>query len=613
VLLVNWHDGQRAAVSALRVYQQVDELPLPAKHASRQFGFYLEEPLRFTAYFGADPTNPGWLNLLRCAIRYAEWTRYVGANTWHQTITAYQATLWPAKNLPGLGPDDEGGVGNGLPYASPSLRDPFQKDIVRLQLLVCEKYGLRFVPEVQLFPNEYLIKELFAGQASNTAQNSLQNAPWLTVSDAGRIGGGDVSLPWLNPIFPAVQKWAMAVMTEVGSRYQDSPALQGVAMRLLGYAFGSWQSFASIRWGYDDYTVSQFLKDSGRSDLPLPVDAPSPHAAKFAALTGPLYRQWVEWRVDRITRYHSRLATALADIRPDLKLYVNAFGPHYSMGEYYENQASIQARQRKGWHSLIRETGLDPAVYASNPRIVFSDAIHYPAGAKVPGGAASELGAALYRESLDPAPIQAAAKPVRGGSISHVRFYNQYMELGFDPQLLDMGNPKKGQDGRPSPFTICGLINPGGRNLLARYAEALAAGNIGSIMDGGLGYFLGQPALLRPFLREFGAIPQVGMSPLASTQRDVAVWVSDATSGNYLYVVNRTGHETSVRLRFSALPRLRRIVTDELLAATADHQVSLHLQAWQLVALRNESAIAAALSASSVNIQSASPHVAKDQ
>jgi hypothetical protein len=304
----------------------------------------------------------------------------------------------------------------------------------------------------------------------------------------------------------------------------------------------------------------------------------------------------VDWRVDSINQYHDRLSTALAATRSDLKLYINAFGPHYSMGEYYQNQLEIDERQSKGWLGLIREAGLDPARYARNPRIVFSDAIRYPPAAKVPGGAATGLGAALYRQSLDPAPVRAAAKPARGGTLSHMRFYNEYMEVGFDPKLVGMNNSRKSPDGVPLSFTICGLLNPAGRNLLARYAEAMAAGNIGSIVDGGLGYILGQPALLRPFLEEFNAIPLIGMGPLPSTRPDIAAWASDSGSGNYLYVVNRSDREASIRLRFSASPRVRRLVTGSLLTTTTDgHGVVLDLMAWQLVALRNESADAVAL------------------
>ena len=53
------------------------------------------------------------------------------------------------------------------------------------------------------------------------------------------------------------------MISEIANRYKDSPAFKGISIRLMAWCFSGWQTVASIDWGYEDYTVDLFQKETG--------------------------------------------------------------------------------------------------------------------------------------------------------------------------------------------------------------------------------------------------------------------------------------------------------------------------------------------------------------
>lgn len=557
IVFLNWHTGQRAGASRVRVYRVSGLPPLTNTRDERLFGLYSEEPLRYTCFFGAMPEGNNWLNLSRSAERLGRWSEHIGANLWLQTIAVYQATLWPAKTIPGYGPDDEWVHGLAGPI---TLKSPFKNDIMRLMLLTCEKHGMKFIGELHIPANAILMRYLdkrFGGKG--TTEDDGPHKPWLIVSKDGKVGEKSYYQPYYNPLYPGVQDWVGDVVSELAERYKDSPAFSGVAIRLLAWAFSSWQCLPSINWGYGDYTIRLFEKETGIK-VPVPDNGPDRFHRRYEWLVCRCYDRWVEWRCRKIVEYHKRLARILSRARGDLKLYINAFGPHYARGDYVGRKKieGIILRHTKGWLKTIRETGVDPRLYRDEPNIVFSDNRVYPAGIRSYGADAMYRASAQRDEVFDPTPISLSSKPAGVGVVSAVRLCNQYMEGWMPAKLIDLSDRTPAGRKRERVI-ICGVLNPPGRHFLRRYANALADGNITLLTDGGLGYILGQPEYLREFIGEYRALPVIGMERL--NDDPVALWYGEKEGKWYLYLVNRTDFAVRVTLRFEGRASLRRLST----------------------------------------------------
>jgi hypothetical protein len=583
LLFLNWHTGQRAAVKEIRIYRVDSGFPALAQPTSgRRFGIYFEEPLRFTTYFGALPVGNTWETILSSAERWAHWSRFIGANFWQQTIAAYQSMMWPAETIPGYGMADEDGIGVIGPFTS---REPLRKDLLRLMLLVCEKYGLDFIGEIHIPGNEILLRALdrrFGGDGN--LSDNVANKPWLLASKDGVLGVRDPQLPYFNPIHPAVQDWVLSVVKEIAERYKDSQAFKGVAIRLIGWSFSSWQSFPSIHWGYDDYTVALFEKEKG-IHIPVPSGATDRFASRYRWLMDHAYEDWVSWRASKIRQYYKKIARVLIDARSDLRLYVHVFGPNYSPKEFDfgRSEARTAIWDEKGWLKMIREAGIDPALYKQDQEIMFGDSFAYPEGIYAWGP--RDVLAAFQRDiAYDVQPIEEFAKTLNSGRVASVNFFNEYAEADFFPERIGV---KKTSQYQCNNNRICAAINPAGHHVLARYANAIANGNVTMMSDGGLGYVLGQPDYLREFLAEYRSLPDIGMSPYPNSGDPVALWSGVDQGHRYFYLVNRADYPIGVGLRFGGGTVLKLLSSGKSLAVAGDGRLNLTLRPYQLVALGN--------------------------
>ena len=596
LVFLNWHTGQRAAASKIRIYRVTSGLPDLAGASSaireaqppfprRTFGMYWEECLRFTTYFGAMPEGNEWPNLHRALDRWGQWSRYMGMNMWVQTIAVYQALLWPSKAIVGYGPDLAGFLG------PQTAKEPFQKDIMRLQLLTCEKYGIDYVGELHIPPNRVLkhyLDERFGGKGR--IDDNGPHKPWLIVSKDGRIGGSARGMPYFNPVHPAVQDWVASIVEELAQRYKDSPAFKGVALRLMGWAFSSWQTFPSIHWGYGDYTCSLFQRETG-VEIPVPGNARDRYARRYQWLMANAYEPWAAWRCKSIRAYYERLAKIVTDARPTARLYINAFGPHYGNADWSGDKLSrIAALDDKGWTKLARESGIDAILLNRTPGVVFSDSRTYPPGIRSYNGDAAYRAAALAAEFVHTEGLEATSKPAPGGTVAATRFCNQYMEADMLVKKIGFANMPYHSGVRSKQIGIAAALNAAGRHALARYAAAMADGNVTLLVDGGLGYVLGQPLVHREFAAEYCSLPAVGMERLPGSGDPVALWQGRHEGRGYLYVVNRASYPLTARVQFTDTRPPRRLVTGDALEVAGDGTVALALEPYQLVALTSDRA-----------------------
>ena len=568
LLVQNWYPGQRAAAARIRIYRITGGFPgLRPRATRRMVGMWQEEPMRVTGNYGAMPTGDAWPNVLRPVERMAQLSNYLGANLYEPTIAVYQTKLWPSRQLPTFGVDASI-LGPG------SSKDPLQKDLLRLILLTAERHRMNVVGQLFITPqtglSQYLDQRF--GGAGDAERLAAGGKPWLLVHRSGKPPRG-----WFNPLYPPVQDWVADLFRELADRYKDSPAFKGVAIRLMAWQFSSWQAIPSIHYGYEDYTIDLFEKET-HVHVPIARDVADRFERRYQWLMANAYQRWVDWRCEKIFRYHCRLARILNNARADLKLYLDCFGPNFAE-DYSDNEW-----EEKGWLGLIRETGLDPARYQDEPSIVLSDARSYPPAIRAYGD--GPITAARQRaEFFDPQPVRQAAKPSGSGSVAAVRMDAQSMEgemieyarLGIQRGLLQNKETIHG----------AGLLNGAGRHALMRYANAMADGNITWMTDGSHGQVVGQPQFTGEFFAEYRALPEIGMTRLAGSGDPVALWYGGGSGARYFYLVNRTYWPVKVELQFSAQPKLTRLATDDKIPVEPGVRLHLELRPYQVLALEN--------------------------
>lgn len=571
----NSRTHQRIAVSRIRIYKVTSDFPVlaPAPEG-RQFGLYFEECFRSTAYFGAMPTGNCWATFLPPLERWAKLSNYVGANLWLQTIAVYQSMMWPSRLIPGYAISSED---MGTVIGQTTFKEPFKRDLVRLMLLICEKYRIDFIGELSISGEQYLDKR-FGGQG--TPEDDNPQKPWLSVSREGKTRPAEAvsSLSYYNPLYPGIQDWAVEIFQEITERYQDSPSFKGLAVRLLSWTFSSWKAFPSIDWGYEDYTIGLFEKETGIK-IPVEPNDPERFSKRYNWLMVNSYQEWVNWRCRKIYQYYDRLAKILTKARPDLKLYINAFGPTYDVKV---ERGMLLNDPERDWLKTIKETGIDPALYRNDQRIVFSDSREYPAVVNIRGEDSYPV-AVLHDWQDDSISIKEAGKPADDGTISGVRFFTEYMnEYTYPHSWLGMEESAAG--GTWNMVHMGGVQNPSGRGILARYALALFDGNIVFLTDGGGGYILGQPEYLREFMAEYRSLPAIGMKRHQNSGDSVALWSGNKNGKYYFYLVNRADYPVNIRLSIAGGSALKYLSTGKSATPSGDGLFVLSLLPYQLSA-----------------------------
>ncbi len=572
-----WWDGQRAAVAEIRVYRIRSGFPRPVRElpaAVRRFGRYQEEPCRFVQW-GARPVGNRWANLWRPAERIGQYSNWVGVNLWQPTVAIYGAALWPGRYLPSLDHDADLWAVKG----PPTKKEPLAKDTLRLLLLAAEKYRMKLIAELFMPASRPVMRryfeERFGGNGGIEWKAPAADKPWLVVHRTGRRPGTVL----YNPVYPGIQDWVADIVRELALRYRDCPAFSGVAIRFMGWQFHGWQGFASIHWGYGDYTIRRFEQDTG-VQVPVGGDDPARFQKRFEWLMEHAFDEWVRWRCRCLRAYYGRLAKVLTEARPDLRLYLDFHGPNFG------GDADNAEYDRKGWAGLLRETGIDPGLFRDNPAIVLRPRRHYPPGIRGVDTRDPAVRFAAIDRFYDPAPLRAAARPVgEQGTLGYVHFDANSFESNL-ARLSDLGlTAAVGK--RSDSVHGAGLLFPAGNWFQERFADALAESNIVSMTDGSHGYISWPPDRLRSFTESYLSVPAVPMRRVPGAVDPVAVWYGRDGARTVAYAVNRADVSVTVRLRFrpasSAVKRLG--AGEPLPAAAPDGTVTVKMKPFELLAL----------------------------
>jgi hypothetical protein len=493
--------GYRAAAARIRLYRLPDGLPKLPAPAGRGFGNWYEEGGSMQGIYAAPSHSLAGSAV--AADRWAQSVAFMGGDTLIYTMAIYQFGLYPSRY--------------NVSFCSES-----SPDVVGAIVLASEKYGLKFFGEFHPDAREL-------GWPLNADPAGSHRAMHRDGRTSNRT-----SEPKYNPLWPANREWYSGMITEFAERYKDSPAFQGVSLRLMKWFNPGLNNFHSADWGYDDYTVGLFSKETGVAVPETDAADADRYRQRHAWLKAHAWQEWLDWRCAKITGLHAEVAGKLRSMRPDLQLLING-----SFGDLD-----------------LREAGIDPAALAKIPGVKLIGGCSYGRrGKSVPQNIAIRDGL------VGPGELTELCPPDGSGAFLFGAGYFEATGVVVPPEQL-------GFDSETKRGWISGVVNPAGRNYLERYALALAEADALFLADGGNAYTLGQP-LLREFLEEYRALPELPFTPRKDARDPVAVWsrliegAKDSPDGLYFYAVNREGYPVTVKVAFDGDGPVRRLATGD--------------------------------------------------
>jgi hypothetical protein len=280
--------------------------------------------------------------------------------------------------------------------------------------------------------------------------------------------------PYYNLLDPRVQQAMMRIVAELLERYNHHPALAGVAVPL---ASGGYAQLPPLEWGLDDATIARFEADTG---CVLDAQGPNRFAARHAQLTGPHADAWRTWRAARVWEFYNRLAALVRAGSDRRRLIVTT--------EHSLDHPLLAARVRpliladNRVNATMMDLGIDRQRLRQVPGLSLCETRFE--GPTVP----------LRDRAIDLQINDAFEGRIRqtDGQPGAALFFHRTIRLPLDSVA------QKGSFEFLDDPVLASQPLPHGAFVRQPYAEALAARDFATIVDGGERLPLGQEDLLRP-------------------------------------------------------------------------------------------------------------------
>jgi hypothetical protein len=538
LVLAPAHDGSRAACARIEVAAVEPGEPVrpaAATAGTRQFVHWYEEGINFIDLFGAADASDA--AIARAADRWAGTVAEAGGTTLMPTVLVYGMQLYPS--------------------TFNRIDSQPERDVLRRLVLAAERFHLRIIPE--LHPRA---DELGFGLTDAELRRLL-----LVAKDGhDDLFAGDGRTrnrpPHYNALLPQTQRWLVGMVGELAERYRDSPALDGISLRVARWSNAALDNLVDLDWGYDDATVARFAADTGLGAPALTDGDAGRFQRRYAWLTGPGRAAWVGWRCRQVTALVARLAARVRAVRPDLRLYLHVF----PADEYRAFAAGDMPSDR------LRAAGLDPAALAAIPGVALVDS-SASYGRREPGAVASGLLDGVRRPEVIRDLVPA------GGAGRYVAPHRYFEATDAIVPAARLGFPAA----TPTPWASL-AAPPAGVEALERFAAELAIGDALMLGDGGNGALPGVPGLAG-FLAAYTRLPARPFTTRSAPGTPVTVRSLADPAGEWVYAVNTRAAPAWVQLTLRGGATLRSVGSEPLVRLAAPEQ-ALRVGPFGLVAVR---------------------------
>ncbi|MCX7598342.1 MAG: family 10 glycosylhydrolase [Armatimonadetes bacterium] len=529
--------GRPAAVAKINVYEVEGSLPAASVRVppdgGRLIGNYWEDPTICLEHGGLDFSPP---EVYKSFYRLADYLRFSGQNFICYPIAWYIGTMYPS-------PRENFRMGAGF----------FRHcvDWVEYALTICERRGLKFLPEMY-FAGTMTLEDQWKQQPEEDIWAG-EETPKLVMWDGTQSRGFYFQPPYYNPIHPIVRQALIEYVEEAVDRYAKYPALEGISL-LVGQ--GNCVFFGSLQSGYDDYTVGLFEKETG---IRVPADATGParFSQRFRWLMANAREEWIRWRCEKIRDLHKELADRIRRRRPDLKLYLTFYhvdghnwNPMYNLDTWVPSGRTTE--------QIYREGGFDLSLYRDLPGIVLRR-VMYPIDYRFfttyygAGGPNSHESLARDIELLSE-----GIGPFKNSALPAAAFHCRYFESSIGADSPIPGFWWKCHPWRVSQPTAAG------RNFLEFYAHAVAELDACSLAYGGYTVTsLGHEDELREFAQYYRALPAQRFRDVPGMSDPVCARELTAYGRRYLYLVNLMPYEVKAYVAFGGPATIEDLATGE--------------------------------------------------
>ncbi|MFA6293541.1 MAG: hypothetical protein WC637_17275, partial [Victivallales bacterium] len=267
----------------------------------------------------------------------------------------------------------------------------------------------------------------------------------------------------------------------------DSPAFAGVSTRMMTWVWMSWNALPSLNWGYGDWTVGEFTRETG---IKVPGDKNDPlrFEKRFDFLTSKdMLPKWQKWRADRIMAFQLKIRDTLRKSNPKAVLYIPL------MCSKLQGMDGVFGTLNAGnMTEVLGETGIEVESLQS------VDGIAVAAGGAGTGRRYSTL---LNDFNLHSAVNNLNHLRTALGRERATNIGNAYFEDHEAIPIDLLGFPER------KPGAYCGGAEAAGYGILENYSVPMAERDSNFIRTGGLAYCYGQPAFLNDWLKNYEALP----------------------------------------------------------------------------------------------------------
>lgn len=534
-----------AAASAVRVFRVkggVERAPEPDCPASppapprRHVGIYFEDPA-LCYDFGNLDAMPGFETL---ADRLIAYMHYSGQDLLMYPGVWYQGPFYPSESQ------------------GTALQRPHPHNFIEYLLLRFEAENFQFLPTINLHSLPSLAGHKWRDDMMLTGEASA--GPLSVGWDGGpNLTGWHGTRPNYNILHPEVRAAVLTMVDEMLDLYGDSPAFQGLCFHLTKHCM-LW--FGDLDGGYNDYCVEAFEKDTGIA-VPVAADDPGRAPKRYRWIMANAPEPWIDWRCRALRAFYGEVAERIGKERPGLRLVLAMYRPVYRDVVPEPGFVGPDDFVRR----INREGGLDPALYAGLPNVVF-DRTLYPADYR------------WYRAHRswedDPKAIRELLTDGKGyagwAAEGHawVNLHDRYWE-----DAVGRRGDWKTFWGQEQPWRVS-TLNPTGRYALESYLIPLAHADIMTFTKGG--FLIGTHGMepwLAEFSRAFRSLPAVPFTEMKGVPEPMTARFLQQEDGLYFYLVNPSPQAAELSL---ALEGKIAEIRDLANGAVQSSGKTLHLQ-----------------------------------
>jgi len=474
-----------AAVAGVRIYEIKNrrlpklEINYPENLPPRQFG-YLDEDETSDQNLGWDYKNRNMQNVTERLLDYLD---YTGQNTWQYPFMRYTGYNFPME-----------GVLHGLyPYRA-SYRYMVEAFSRRGKITI-PNINLFTLPEMKMLPDE--------------TEECIKKGWPLTKYNDPPVQPNKYTKP--NHANPDIRAMVCRHVRATAQRYGNLPGVDGI-----NFTTGNIGFYPSLDYGYDDYTVTLFSKETGVN-----VIVKTPEERKEFLTKEPQLAKWLKWRNEHSFKLFSQMRAEIDKVNPKLKLYL---GVSMTAGSAaHESSAAAPMALFKKLQA-IKGVYLVPTSNVTSHRWL----MHF-------GRPADGCNDLIFD------PKQTAH--FMNGKLGFVDGYHNYFE-SFCKSLKNDKYASYFQNADVKPF---------GRYFLKELAYAVSGMDAQRILIGAqpLGTW-GRDVESREFAKAYCALPALPFENAPGAQDPVTVRYLNTDKGSYLYAVSMLWSDCESTLTISS-------------------------------------------------------------